>query len=582
MPSITRWNRLEGRPWSEDLEESLAARVHDPLWMLMRQWQFGEWQAEDRASAVAVQLRGEAARAASYAPGYGDAAGGASPYDGGRLPLEVLVEREHLGAGSGSAPLRFAAEAGLHFWELLEAHGAAKYREPFLDEYPLTAPAQLDPSSRGYAAVMAGRVPDGAKLESVLRASVRPATGGAALPAKPAVATKDRARVLAAAKAWLTWLDEMAGPADVGGTAWVPERLEYAFEVGAKLGGDALVLKTPEYVEGHLDWYSFAVAAARSPLTDETTPDSTPLVRTLLPAPVAYPGMPASRWWQFEDGRIHFGAVEAGTRDLARLLLMEFALVYGNDFFIVPIDVEVGSLCRIDSLVVTDSFGERTLIRPSAASDQGEEPWRMFSLTQAPGVGGARPASPGELLFVPPVLGPSLHGPTIEEVVLMRDEMANLAWAVERVVESQAGAPLDRFEAYQAALTAAEAAAPEASNGAGPARYRLATSVPDHWLPLLPVRVEVDGGEGIRLRRGRVVEVDTGAAGAGPRGRLLQAAEDVLLHEEEVPRSGARVTRAYQYARWIDGSTHLWVGRRKGAGRGEGSSGLRFDDLEGP
>jgi hypothetical protein len=40
------------------------------------------------------------------------------------------------------------------------------------------------------------------------------------------------------------------------------------------------------------------------------------------------------------------------------------------------------------------------------------------------------------------------------------------------------------------------------------------------------------------------------------------------------------VTRSYRYARWTDGSTHLWVSRRKQPGRGEGSSGLRFDWLE--
>jgi hypothetical protein len=44
-----------------------------------------------------------------------------------------------------------------------------------------------------------------------------------------------------------------------------------------------------------------------------------------------------------------------------------------------------------------------------------------------------------------------------------------------------------------------------------------------------------------------------------------------------VPREGARVTRTYRYARWSDGSTQVWVGRRKTPGLGEGSSGLRFD-----
>ena len=52
------------------------------------------------------------------------------------------------------------------------------------------------------------------------------------------------------------------------------------------------------------------------------------------------------------------------------------------------------------------------------------------------------------------------------------------------------------------------------------------------------------------------------------------------MFEEEVPREGARITRSFQFTRWIDGSSHLWLGRRKTVGGGEGSSGLRFDKLE--
>jgi hypothetical protein len=54
----------------------------------------------------------------------------------------------------------------------------------------------------------------------------------------------------------------------------------------------------------------------------------------------------------------------------------------------------------------------------------------------------------------------------------------------------------------------------------------------------------------------------------------------VVIREEEVPREGRRVTRSYQLARWIDGTTFLWLGRRASVGRGEGSSGLRFDIAE--
>ncbi|MGH9175428.1 MAG: hypothetical protein ACRD1H_13775, partial [Vicinamibacterales bacterium] len=46
-PSITAYNRLEARARTEDFERSLRAEVRDPLWMLTRQWQMGELEAED-------------------------------------------------------------------------------------------------------------------------------------------------------------------------------------------------------------------------------------------------------------------------------------------------------------------------------------------------------------------------------------------------------------------------------------------------------------------------------------------------------------------------------------------------------
>jgi hypothetical protein len=64
------------------------------------------------------------------------------------------------------------------------------------------------------------------------------------------------------------------------------------------------------------------------------------------------------------------------------------------------------------------------------------------------------------------------------------------------------------------------------------------------------------------------------------KGRILGLNSALNFYEEEVPRAGARVIRTYQYARWIDGSTHLWVGRQKQPGRGEGSSGLGFDIVQ--
>ncbi len=158
-------------------------------------------------------------------------------------------------------------------------------------------------------------------------------------------------------------------------------------------------------------------------------------------------------------------------------------------------------------------------------------------------------------------------------MLFLNDEMANLAWAVERKVESPIGAPLDRFEDY--GLSQRRNAAPAPVPAPGTLRYRLATEVPDYWIPLLPVRV----GQGVRLQRAAVLKVDGSQAVIPSRGRILESGQALAIFEEEIPREGIRVTRRYQFARWLDGSTHVWIGRDKRVGSGEGSSGLRFDSL---
>jgi hypothetical protein len=70
--------------------------------------------------------------------------------------------------------------------------------------------------------------------------------------------------------------------------------------------------------------------------------------------------------------------------------------------------------------------------------------------------------------------------------------------------------------------------------------------------------------------RGKILR--TGLDGAGVR-------EAYSLHEEEVPRAGIIVTRTFQRARWFDGKIYTWLGRRKETGRGEGASGLVFDQI---
>ena len=56
VPSGTYWYRLEPRPRTNSLAGPTAAPVRDPLWFITRQWQMGEFLAEDAASPAYVEI----------------------------------------------------------------------------------------------------------------------------------------------------------------------------------------------------------------------------------------------------------------------------------------------------------------------------------------------------------------------------------------------------------------------------------------------------------------------------------------------------------------------------------------------
>ncbi len=203
MPSIVFWTRLEPYAREADIDTGLQARLHDPLWMLSRQWQNGEFQGEDGGTPVQARLRLERAPLARYHPGpVGDAGElPGMPYRGD-LPLEALVERERVQVTADPRrDLRLAAEAGIYFLRLLEREGAGgATRAGFVDTpaYRLAAPADdpagdEDRTGRAYLSVMSGRAPDGFALYRALAATLRPEGGGdPSLPAEPSVEEADR------------------------------------------------------------------------------------------------------------------------------------------------------------------------------------------------------------------------------------------------------------------------------------------------------------------------------------------------------------------------------------------------------
>lgn len=166
---------------------------------------------------------------------------------------------------------------------------------------------------------------------------------------------------------------------------------------------------------------------------------------SLLPTHVTFPGMPANRFWEFEDSAVTLSRIAGDGASLPRSLLLEFAVQFGNDWFEIPIPTPVGTYSRVTELTVADTFGVEETAEPVQRRTDG---WNMFMFDSARTAGPGdedtteEPARPG--LFLPPTLARSLSSEPLERVLLMRDELANLAFGIEQLVESPVGTPTER------------------------------------------------------------------------------------------------------------------------------------------
>lgn len=598
--------RLETQPASVDLKAGLQAGLADPLWMLARQWQFNEFQGEDAGTPIKLSFAVRGSRVDRYRA---DADADAQWRSLGDVPIETRVEAEPV----WSRHPRLAGEAGL--WLLRRAPNAA-IRAALRNAYVMALPPPRDPEADRagmlWSTLLDGRSLDGARL----RDDLLPLWAGGALAGLPAalmLAPADAAPAQALLEEWMRWLDALVYEGEAVNPAWRRNRLEYAFS----LSDGAVTLSAEEYTDGHVDWDDFLgnplpPAEAGNQQVQEFA------VAQRHPAMVRYPGMPAERYWEFEDGQVNFAGAEAGVTDLLRMSVTEFALTFGNDWFLAPVRLPVGALYKVARMQITDTFG--ITATPGPLADLAAASWHAYDIA-------AHPALQGQLahtVFIPNSLDGVQEGAVLEDVLLARDEMANVAWAIEKKVQGSSGEPLDRdMEAKTLAFH--QQIHFDTAPDSPQLVYRLATPVPANWTPLLPVRKPLDplAPLDIQLERAGMkrfypeatvrvmgdgldpqyaaflalldvqdnfitrlaIDADLRAYVFYPRGWLLRSdprvpmdpADRLLIEEEEVPRIGARLKRKFQYARSSDGRSWLWIGRSKLAGRGESSSGLRFD-----
>jgi hypothetical protein len=249
-PAVLTWNRLEGRPRTLDFERSLRAEVRDPLWMLSRQWQFGEFQGEDAGSATTAKVQVRTAPLNRYAgrsleaTGYNDS-----------LPLETRVEREPF-----PFDLMTRARMGRHWLKLLRPIGnfKARYLERFgfLDPQPGLEQAQLRSDRQAWQTFEAlkGRAVDGAQLLAAMRAEP---DEHAAWLAGAVSGPGARAKILKAAETYQRWFGQNYSQPSAEDPSWADSYLEYQFAVAAPpVRAAADRADRRQYHQGRLDWYS--------------------------------------------------------------------------------------------------------------------------------------------------------------------------------------------------------------------------------------------------------------------------------------------------------------------------------------
>jgi hypothetical protein len=520
--SVTNWTRIEPDIFTGDPQKDLAlgitAEVADPLWLLGRQWQMSEWQGEDAGSPVSAQ-----ASATSYAIDSLGFGGTTIPYQAASTPTDTVVEHD-----GSRADVAMRAAGGRAFLDALLEYTVGAYENTAKSTYGFTT---QDATNVLETVLIAASGVDGDRVLAAVTASQ--------IAQALNVSQADTPNFNAAVQEWTAWYGPRATAA--ADPAWQSDRLEYQFSMSAAVKEGRVTLTGPEHHGGRIDWDTFTASAFASESAggQPAQPVVTPL--TAMPALLQIPGMPSPWFWEVEDAATDAARIEAGPSDTARLLLIEAALAYAPDWFLLSLRLPVASLSKIDSLQMTDTFGITTVIR-AVDEVRPDANWCLWKLTQGDGR--------LSYLLLPPPNVSFLTSEPVEEVAMVRDEAADLAWALHRV-------------------PAVPAQATPVQSGEGDLIYVPTTPLPDQRVPLV-LTESADGRFLVDCQMvNRPPNVPTELMPAGFR-----------VRDEEVPDEGLVLRRRFELGRTPDGVLRLWVSRETAPGARMPASGLRFDAMD--
>ena len=380
-----------------------------------------------------------------------------------------------------------------------------------------------------------------------------------------------------AAGRWLAWFERLLHqPAEGTNPSWKPPYLEHQFACSAPWRGGEKVLTAEEYHHGHLDWFSLDIDQSRPTLDDDAPADTEQqITRTFVPSMVTFGGMPHPRWWSFEDWKTNLSFVTPDTTDLNKLLLLDFLLIFANDWFVLPVTVPVGGLTSVRGLVVSNVFGEQTWVEAAGrGSDETWQRWNMFTLAIKGNENVPADLSTGDCcrwrqrcrrasrwrrFSCCATKSPTWCGGS---KCVCRSRPAAASPAPKAATSSVEIAAVDFCRASARSPGRAEGADPVSDRQPGARALDSIRARPHREPDARDSTAARVAAPHPRERSGRAEEGRAEDVAAAPGSRPAAAPEEYFVHEEEVGRAGVAVRLSFQRTRWYDGRVVLWLDAR--------------------
>ncbi|MEM6342977.1 MAG: hypothetical protein AAF927_03820 [Bacteroidota bacterium] len=501
-PNYRNWLRVDGVNRQEDFSETFSLKTADPLWMLARQWQMGEFQAENNARPLYASIIYKSAKVNNLSTSSLDEAGNPTTTKRSldeNSCLEALIEHIQL-------PLNWRDR--IRIGQQIMRYLGNRYLNDFVGLYPfsddiwLSLPEadtieakKLDPQTKDYIELILanGQVLDGKKIVDWLRVALALNENENEKIQEAVETLTSNTKIQEVVKKFHNWFVSLYGSWTAQDSpAWSSKDLNYNFDLEVvKDGLLGISLKASNHPGGTLDWYSFEEAIIHDENTwgeEKTTPPQ--ICTNLEPA-----GLPKKRLYEFENGSFNLNKDILSKSNLLQVFLVEFGMVYNADWFNLALSLEPGSLAKIHEIKLMDSFGLESTIKQEANTWKNNplDSFGAFEISREIS-GMENQHSKTNFLFVPSIVGEVQESLPKEEIIFKRDELNNRIIAEMKTVQNGLGIPQSAENLYSIVLnsTSNNSESPHPELMINAEQYELMKPLPNNQLAYLPKIVEVD------------------------------------------------------------------------------------------